>query len=982
MHGDVVVLGASSWRVEEIGHDRVTVEPGARACPGKLPFWHGDAVGRPIELGRALGRVRRRARGGPGAAARRAARRPTARLRETHDLDELAAENLLAYLEDEREATGALPTDRRIVVERFRDELGDWRLVPPDARSAAGSTRRGRWRSRRGSASGSGSRSRRSGPTTGSRSACPRATRRSPASRRSCSPIPTRSRTWSSGSVGDVGAVREPLPRERGPGAAPAAAPARDPDAAVAAAPAGGRPARGRRRATAAFPILVETYRECLVGRLRPARRCARSSAASRGARSPSTASRPPGRRRSRARLLFDYVAAYMYEGDAPLAERRAQALTLDRDLLRELLGQEELRELLDPDALADLELSLQALTDDRARDDRRPASTTCCAGSATCRPTRSPRGPRAAPAAAGPWLAELAAARRAVRARIAGEERWIAIEDVARYRDGVGRRAAARACPQAFLGPVVGRARRAARALRPDARPVPDARAGARAGACRSGVVEDALRAAARGRDRCCAASSGRAAPSASGATPRSCGCSGAARWRGCGARSSRSTRPRSPGSCPPGRASRRRRRRRVAARRSAARPPSSASPRSSTSSPGLPIPASVLERDVLPGAGPRLPAAAARRARRAGRGRLGRAGEPRPRRRPDRPAPAGPRGPAAARASPDGVGPPDGAAPRRDPRPPRPPRRLVLPRAVHARPAAARTARSSTRCGTSSGPARSPTTRSRRSARCAGSGRRADARGRRPGRLTALGPPEAAGRWSLVAPEAGDRRRADRAAPRPEPRPPRAARRPDPRGRRDRGRSTAGSRRSTRSCARWRRPAGSGAATSSTGSGPPSSRWPGALDRLRAVRDAGRAGGRPARSTSWPPPTRRTRTAPRSPWPRRGETDRRPLQRAAGAYVVLVDGVAALYLERGGSIAPDAARPPTTRPSRSPRPVRLRDARRRRPDPRARHRARSTARPVAASPFRDASCSRPASCAGYRGLVAPCRLATGPAR
>ena len=126
MHGDVVVLGASSWRVEEITNDRVIVSP-APGVPGKLPFWNGDAVGRPLELGRAMGAfvgeleadLARGEKGRPAA---------TARLRETHDLDERAAANLLAYLDDEREATGALPTDKRIVVERFRDELGDWRL--------------------------------------------------------------------------------------------------------------------------------------------------------------------------------------------------------------------------------------------------------------------------------------------------------------------------------------------------------------------------------------------------------------------------------------------------------------------------------------------------------------------------------------------------------------------------------------------------------------------------------------------------------------------------------------------------------------------------------------------------------------------------------------------------------------------------------------------------------------------------------------
>ncbi|HYM84492.1 MAG TPA: DEAD/DEAH box helicase, partial [Candidatus Dormibacteraeota bacterium] len=125
--GEVLTLGASSWRIEEITHDRVTVSP-APGEPGKLPFWHGDAVGRPIELGRAIGgfvqEVEAELAHGPRARAAVADR-----LRERHDLDELAAENLLAYLEEEREVVGAVPTDRRIVVQRFRDELGDWRVV-------------------------------------------------------------------------------------------------------------------------------------------------------------------------------------------------------------------------------------------------------------------------------------------------------------------------------------------------------------------------------------------------------------------------------------------------------------------------------------------------------------------------------------------------------------------------------------------------------------------------------------------------------------------------------------------------------------------------------------------------------------------------------------------------------------------------------------------------------------------------------------
>src|SRR4029078_11021118 len=127
MHGDVGVLGASSWRGLDMKPEQVLVEP-APGVPGKLPFWKGDAVGRPVELGRAIGEFLREAEVDL-ARGERGARSLTARLRERNDLDELAASNLVAYLDEEREAAGALPTDRRLVVERFRDELGDWRLV-------------------------------------------------------------------------------------------------------------------------------------------------------------------------------------------------------------------------------------------------------------------------------------------------------------------------------------------------------------------------------------------------------------------------------------------------------------------------------------------------------------------------------------------------------------------------------------------------------------------------------------------------------------------------------------------------------------------------------------------------------------------------------------------------------------------------------------------------------------------------------------
>ena len=455
MHGDVVVLGASSWRILDITPDRVVVEP-APGVPGKLPFWKGDAVGRPIELGRAIGGFVREIEGdlAHGPKGRAAA---SARLRSAHDLDELATGNLLAYLEEEREVAGALATDRRIVVERFRDELGDWRLViltPFGGRIHAPWTLaiEARLRERLG--------------------------------------IEAQT-IWSDDGIavrlpegdGEAGAARlaeieallfpsadeiEDLVVDSVGGSALFASRFRENAGRALLLPRrrpGTRTPLWQQRQRAAdllavasrygsFPILVETYRECLsdvfdLDALRDVLRAIERREIT--IHSVETVKAAP----FAASLLFDYVAAYMYEGDAPLAERRAGALALDRDLLRELLGQEELRELLDGDALADLELSLQALADERRANTvdqvhdllRRIGDLTAAEVAARV------EGP---PGVVEAWLAELRAGRRAVVARIAGEDRWIAIEDAGRYRDGVGAQPPA-GIPEVFLAPVAG---------------------------------------------------------------------------------------------------------------------------------------------------------------------------------------------------------------------------------------------------------------------------------------------------------------------------------------------------------------------------------------------------------------------------------------------------------------------------------------------------------------------------------------------
>ncbi|HSO28861.1 MAG TPA: DEAD/DEAH box helicase [Candidatus Sulfomarinibacteraceae bacterium] len=453
MHGDVIVLGASSWRILDITPDRVIVEP-APGVPGKLPFWKGDAIGRPIELGRAIGAFVREVEGdlagGPKGRARAADR-----LRANHDLDELAVGNLLAYLEEQRDVAGSLPTDRRIVVERFRDELGDWRLVlltPFGGRIHAPWTLavEERLRDRLGlevqtiwSDDGFAIR------------------------------LPEGEGEGAPGRLAEIEALLFPaadevedLVVETVGGSALFASRFRENAGRALLLPRrrpGTRTPLWQQRQRSAdllavaarygsFPILVETYRECLsdvfdIGALREVlgaveRREIAVHAVETARASPFAAS-----------LLFDYVAAYMYEGDTPIAERRAGALALDRDLLRELLGQEELRELLDGSALADLELSLQSLADDRRAASidavhdllRRLGDLSTDEAAA-----RIEGGLEVADG----WLAELRASRRAAAARIGGEERWIAIEDAGRYRDGIGA-SMPQGVPDAFLAPV-----------------------------------------------------------------------------------------------------------------------------------------------------------------------------------------------------------------------------------------------------------------------------------------------------------------------------------------------------------------------------------------------------------------------------------------------------------------------------------------------------------------------------------------------
>ncbi|HET7752339.1 MAG TPA: DEAD/DEAH box helicase [Anaeromyxobacteraceae bacterium] len=436
--GETFLLGASSWRIEEITHDRVLVSP-APGEPGKMPFWKGDAAGRPLELGRHIGRLTRELRELPRSVARD-------RLMRAHDFDDKAAENLLRFLEDQQAAASAVPDERTIVVERCRDELGDWRvcLLSP----------------------------------FGGRVLAPWAIA---AAERAKARIGMEVETlWTNDGfvirmpesdappdidflLPDPEEVEDIVVRQLG-STALFAGKFREISARALLLPKR-RPGKRaplweqRKRAAdllavasrfSSFPMLLETYRECLrdvfdmpalVEVLRDVRaRRVRVVTADTRIPSPFAAS-----------LLFGYVASFMYEGDAPLAERRAQALAIDHAQLRDLLGEAELREVLDADAMALLEAQLQHLAPgQQARGADAIADMLLRLGDLS----RDEIARRAASPEVATRIDDLVAQRRAVPVRIAGEERYIAVEDVARYRDALGVPIPV-GIPEAFLGPV-----------------------------------------------------------------------------------------------------------------------------------------------------------------------------------------------------------------------------------------------------------------------------------------------------------------------------------------------------------------------------------------------------------------------------------------------------------------------------------------------------------------------------------------------
>jgi ATP-dependent Lhr-like helicase len=449
--GDVFALGATSWRIQEITHDRVLVSP-AFGEPGRLPFWKGDGIGRPAELGEAVGGFVREVL---------SASEEDARARATAaGLDELATGNLLAYLQEQKKATGHLPTDATLVAERFRDELGDWRIV---LHSPYGMQVHAPW------ALAVAARVRERLGLEGSCIA-------------SDDGIIVRIPDAESEPPGadlfvfEADELEQLVTDEVG-GSALFASRFRECAARALLLPKynpGKRSPLWQQRQKAAqlldvarkhpqFPIILETMRECLqdVYDLPALRRIATRIAA-RDIRivEVGTEEASPFARS----LLFGYVAAFMYEGDSPLAERRAAALSVDASLLSELLGRAELRELLDPAVIERVEREVQRLTPERRMFGLEGvADLLRLLGPLTvdevCERWSPERGGEpseapAEPAAARAALEELVAATRALRVSIAGDERYAAIEDAARLRDALGVPLPI-GVPMAFIEPV-----------------------------------------------------------------------------------------------------------------------------------------------------------------------------------------------------------------------------------------------------------------------------------------------------------------------------------------------------------------------------------------------------------------------------------------------------------------------------------------------------------------------------------------------
>jgi len=439
--GEVIALGATSWRVLEITRERVIVAP-APGEPARLPFWHGEGPGRPIELGRAMGEFVRELGAMEPAGAK-------STLMSSFDLNEFAADNLVAYLGEQREVTGTLPTDKSITIERFRDELGDWRvciLSPFGARVHAPwamaietlmSSRAGFDVQTLYSDDGIVLRFVDTDVVPDIDVLVP-----NPEEVESLI-VEQLGHSALFASHFRENASRSLLLPRRYPGSrTPLWAQRLKSQNLLAVA-----------REFPAFPIVLETYRQCLqdVFDLPALQELLRDIRARRvRLEEVETSSASPFARG----LVFAFVAAYLYEGDMPLAERRAQALTLDRRMLNELLGHEELRELLDLEVIDDLVAELQRVADHwRARHPDELHDVLRWVGDLSEEELVLRTVVDAEEAAR--WLAELAQTRRVSKVRVAGRDRWIASEDLAVYRDALGVSPPV-GSPDAFLHPAL----------------------------------------------------------------------------------------------------------------------------------------------------------------------------------------------------------------------------------------------------------------------------------------------------------------------------------------------------------------------------------------------------------------------------------------------------------------------------------------------------------------------------------------------
>ena len=441
--GDVFVLGSTSWRIDTITHDRVLVSP-APGQPGRLPFWKGDAPGRPAELGAAVGAFTRELAAMDDADA-------VARCADV-GLGETAAANLVAFLAEQRQATGELPTDRSLVVERGHDESGDWRILlhspyglavhAPWALAVDARLRERYGVNARATASDDGIVVR-----------LPQADADPPGAEVF---------------VFDPEDIEDRVTAEVG-GSALFASRFRECAARALLLPR--RAGQGRRNALwqqrqrsaqllevvhkyPDFPIVLEAMRECLddVYDVPALRELLADVAARRIRLVDVTTPTPSPFARSLLFGQFGYVAEFLYGGDSPLAERRAAALSIDSSLLTELLGRAELRDLLDAEVIAEVEGQLQRLDPDRqARDLEGVADLLRDLGPLTLAEVQArARTPEAAPS----WLAELASQRRAVEIAWDGASHWAAVEDLSRLRDALGV-PLPDGVPETFLAPV-----------------------------------------------------------------------------------------------------------------------------------------------------------------------------------------------------------------------------------------------------------------------------------------------------------------------------------------------------------------------------------------------------------------------------------------------------------------------------------------------------------------------------------------------